>query len=81
MSAHKATNPKQGKKRKPNFNSAACNLLVNIVEQNFDTLRGQFSSTITNAKKQKLWETITSQINSYEKRTLIEIREKWRKMA
>ena len=36
---------------------------------------------MTNAKKQKLWETITSQINSYEKRTLIEIREKWRKMA
>ena len=40
MSAHKASNPKQGKKRKPNFNSVARNLLVNIVEQNFDTLRG-----------------------------------------
>ena len=58
MSAQKATNPKQGKKRKQNFNSEECNLLVNIVEQNLDTLWGQFSSTITNAKKQKLWETI-----------------------
>ena len=59
MSAQKATNPKQGKKkRKQNFNSEECNLLVNIVEQNLDTLWGQFSSTITNSKKQKLWETI-----------------------
>ena len=54
MSAQKATN----KKIKQNFNSEECNLLVNIVEQNLDTLWGQFSSTITNAKKQKLWETI-----------------------
>ena len=48
-----------------------------------DTLRGQFSSTITNAKKQKLWETMASQINSlgHEKRTPKEIREKWRNMA
>ena len=60
MSAQKATDPKQGKKRKENqnFNSEECNLLVNIVEQNLDTLWGQFSSTIINAKKQKLWETI-----------------------
>ena len=54
-----------------------------MVEQNLETLLGQFSSTITNAKKQKLWESIASQINSlgYEKRTRIEIREKWRNMA
>ena len=58
MSAQKAANPKQGKKRKENFNSEECNLLVNIVEQNLDTLRGQFSSTITNAKKEKLSESI-----------------------
>ena len=63
MSAQKATNPKQGKKRKENktkrnFNSEECNVLVDIVEQNLDTLRGQFSSTITNAKKQKLWQTV-----------------------
>ena len=52
------------------------------MEHNLDTSLGQFSSTITiNAKKQKLWETITSQINSYEKRTPIEIRENWQNMA
>ncbi len=78
-----ASNPKQGKKRKHTFTSAECNLLVNLVEQNLETLRGQFSSTVTNAKKKKLWETITSQINSlgYEKRTPVEVREKWRNMT
>ena len=83
MSDQGVSNPKQGKKRKQNFTSAECSLLVNLVEQNLETLRGQFSSTITNAKKQKLWESIASQINSlgYEKRTPIEIREKWRNMA
>ena len=52
--ASAASNPKQGKKRKHNFTSAECNLLVNLVEQNLETLRGQFSSTVTNAKKQKV---------------------------
>ena len=83
MSDQGVSNPKHGKKRKQNFTSAECSVLVNLVEQNLETLRGQFSSTITNAKKQKLWESIASQINSlgYEKRTPIEIREKWRNMA
>ncbi len=69
----------QNKGKKQNFTSAECNLLVNLGEQNLETLLGQFSSTVTNAKKQKLWETITSQINSlgYEKRTPVEVQEKW----
>lgn len=73
----------QGKKRKQNFTSAECNLLVDLVEKNMDTLRGKFSSTLTNAKKQKLWETISNKISSlgYEKRTPTEIRGKWRNMA
>ena len=76
---------KQGKKRKQNFTSAECALLVDLVEKYMDTLRGQFSSSITNAKKQELWKTIASRINvnslGYEKRTLSEIRDKWRNMT
>ena len=74
---------KQGKKRKQNFTYAECALLVDLVEKNMDTLRGQFSSSITNAKKQELWKTIASRINSlgYEKRTPSEIRDKWRNMT
>ena len=82
MSAQQKSDEK-GTKRKQNFTAAECSLLVDLVEKNMDTLRGQFSSTITNAKKQKLWETMASQINSlgHEKRTSKEIREKWRNMA
>ena len=48
-----------------------------------DTLRGQFSSSITNAKKQELWKTIPPRINKlgYEKRTPSEIRDKWQIMT
>ena len=74
---------KQGKKRKQNFTSAECALLVDLVEKNMDTLRGQFSSSITNIKKQELWKSIASRINSlgYEKRTPSEIRDKWRNLS
>ena len=77
------TYPKQEKIRTQNVTAAECNLLVNLVEQNLETLRGQFSNTVTNAKKQKLWERITSKVNSldYEKRTSVQIQEKWRNMT
>jgi hypothetical protein len=71
-------NNEKGTKRKQNFTAAECSLLVDLVEKNMDTLLGQFISTITNAKKQKLWETMASQINSveHEKRTPKEILKK-----
>ena len=52
---------------------------VDLVEQNLPTLRGKFSSTVTNTKKKKKLEDIPSQLNSfgYEKRTAVEVREKW----
>ena len=84
MSAQQRTDKSQtGKKRKQNFTSAECSLLVDLVEKDLGTLRGQFSSTVNNAKKQELWEKITTQINSlgYEKRTPKEVREKWRNLA
>ena len=74
---------KEKKKRKANFSSAETTLLVDLVEKNLATLRGKFSSTVTNIKKQKIWEDITTQVNSlgYEKRTAVEVREKWRNMT
>ena len=65
MSDQGVSNPKQGKKRKQNFSSAECSLLVNLVEQNLETLRGQFSSTITNAKKQKLWGQLLPKLTAW----------------
>ena len=71
------------KKRKANFTAAETTLLVDLVEKNLPTLRGKFSSTVTNIRKQKIWQDITSQLNSlgYEKRTVVEVREKWRNMT
>ena len=71
------------KKRKANFTAAETTLLVDLVEKNLPTLRGKFSSTVTNIRKQKIWQDITSQLNSlgYEKRTAVEVREKWRNMT
>ena len=71
------------KKRKANFTAAETTLLVDLVEKNLPTLRGKFSSTVTNIRKQKIWQDITSQLSSlgYEKRTAVEVREKWRNMT
>ena len=48
------------KKRKANFTAAETTLLVYLVEKNLPTLRGKFSSTVTNIRKQKIWQDITS---------------------
>ena len=48
----------RGKKRKQNFSAAECALLVDLVEKNLDTLRGQFSTSVTNAKKQEMWKLL-----------------------
>ena len=71
------------KKRKANFTAAETTLLVDLVEKNLPTLRGKFSSTVMNIRKQKIWQDITSQLSSlgYEKRTAVEVREKWRNMT
>ena len=66
-----------------NLTAAETTLLVDLVEKNLPTLRGKFSSTVTNIRKQKIWQDITSQLSSlgYEKRTAVEVREKWRNMT
>ena len=71
------------KKRKANFTAAETTLLVDLVEKNLPTLRGKFSSTVTNVRKQKIWQDITSQLSrlGYEKRTAVEVRKKWRNMT
>ena len=76
---------KEKKKRKANFTATETTLLVDLVEKNLPrpTLRGKFSSTVTNIRKQKIWQDITFQLNSlgYEKLTAVEVREKWRNMT
>ena len=42
---------KSKRARKPNFSSAECTLLLTLAEENLDTIREKFSSSLTNQKK------------------------------
>lgn len=68
--------------RKPNFSSAECTLLLTLAEENLDTIREKFSSSLTNQKKQQLWKNISDKISAIgvAKRTPADVREKWRAM-
>ena len=46
-------NMQEKKKRKANFTSAEMTLLVDLIKKNLPTLRGRFSSTVTNIRKQQ----------------------------
>ena len=66
------------------FTSAECNLLVNLVEKNLDTLRGQFLSTITNAKKQSCGKLLIRRLTAWAVKNVHqyeEIQGKWRNIA
>ena len=78
MSAKEVTSTEK-KKRKANFSPSETALLVNLAEKDLSTIRGKFSSTVSNLKKQIVWQKITEQINSlgFEKRTCKEVKEKW----
>ena len=68
--------------RKSNFSAAECALILQLAEDNLDTIRDKFSSTLTNKKKQKVWQMISERVNALgvAKRTAGDVREKWRAM-
>ncbi|KAK2551329.1 t-SNARE domain-containing protein 1 [Acropora cervicornis] len=68
--------------RKPNFTAAECTLLLTVAEENINIIKSKFTNAITNKNKNKVWEEITDQVNSLGvcKRSVTEIKEKWRGM-
>ena len=74
---------KERKARKPNFSVAECNLLLQLAEENLETIREKFSNSLTNKKKKAIWESISEKVNALgvAKRTPTEVREKWRAMC
>lgn len=62
---------KERKARKPNFSAAECNLLLQLAEENLETIREKFSITISD------------KVNALgiAKRTPTEVHEKWRAMC
>ena len=66
--------------RKSNFTAAECTLLLTVAEENINIITSKFTNAITNKNKNKAWEEITDQVNSLGvcKRSVTEIKEKWR---
>ncbi|XP_033759537.1 myb/SANT-like DNA-binding domain-containing protein 4 [Pecten maximus] len=72
-----------GRKRRPNFTEAECQLLVDMAVDNIDTIQCKFSSIVTIKKKAEVWQRITDSINaiSCTIRTKEEIKKKWQDMV
>ena len=68
--------------RKPNFSSAECALILQLAEENIETIREKFSSTITNKRKHAVWQNICERVNALgvAKRSAIDVKETWRAM-
>ncbi|XP_028392686.1 t-SNARE domain-containing protein 1-like [Dendronephthya gigantea] len=78
MEAKKARKP-----RKPNFSTAECNLILQLAEENIETIREKFSNTLTNQKKHAVWRSICNKVNALgvALRSETDVREKWRAMC
>ena len=84
LSTKMAENSEPAKRaRKPNFTAAECTLLLTVAEENINIIKSKFTNAITNKNKSKMWEEITDQVNSLGvcKRSVTEIKEKWRGMV
>ena len=69
--------------RKPNFTAAECALICEAAEQNLAVIKTKFSTTLTNKNKTKVWEDITTRVNSLGVclRSVAEVKDKWRGMV
>ena len=71
------------RERKRNFSTDEIRILIEEFENHKDVLESKFTNTVTNARKNKIWQSIGEKINSlgHEKRTLAEIKAKWKNIC
>ena len=69
--------------RKPNFTPAECAVIFEEAEENLSIIKSKFSSTLSNKNKSRVWEEITTKVNALSvcKRSVAEVKEKWRGMV
>ena len=69
--------------KKANFTPAECTIIFEVVEHNLDVIKSKFSSTLTSKNKSKEWEEITEKVNALGvcRRSVLEVKEKWRGMV
>ncbi|XP_066022518.1 nuclear apoptosis-inducing factor 1-like [Pocillopora verrucosa] len=70
------------KVRKANFSPAEISVLTEIFKENMDILQSKFTNSITNAKKNKIWEEISEAVNAVgvTARSTQEVRDKWKNL-
>ena len=70
------------KVRKSNFSPSEISVLTDKFEENMDILQSKFTTSVRNAKKNKIWEEITETVNAVgvTARTTQEVRDKWKNL-
>ncbi|XP_035715953.1 uncharacterized protein LOC118439046 [Folsomia candida] len=66
---------------RPNFSTKECEALVDTVGLHYDALFGRFSSTLTNNRKNELWDDVTEKVNAVSSvnipRSVAEVKKKY----
>ena len=70
------------KARKSNFSASEIAVLTEKYEENMEILQSKFTNSITNAKKNKVWEEIAAAVNAVgvTLRTTQEVKDKWKNL-
>ena len=70
------------KVRKANFSPAEISVLSEKFEENMEILQSKFTNSVTNAKKNKIWEEISEMVNavSVAERSTQEVQDKWKNL-
>ncbi|XP_015770181.1 PREDICTED: uncharacterized protein LOC107348646 [Acropora digitifera] len=70
------------KSRKPYFTASEISVLTEKYEENMEILQSKFTNSVTNAKKNLVWEDIASAVNAVgvALRTTQEIKDKWKNL-
>ena len=59
------------------------NILTSKVEENLDVIQSKLTNSVTNQRKNKIWDDITREINAVGvvNRTAHEVKEKWKNLT
>ena len=70
------------KVRKANFSAAEISVLTEKFEEHMEVLQSKYTTTVTNARKNKIWEEIADAVNAVgvTARSTQELRDKWKNL-
>ncbi|KAL9988924.1 hypothetical protein ACROYT_G003419 [Oculina patagonica] len=73
---------KAERKRKPNFSVDEISVITESVQKNLETIQSKFTNTVTNKRKNEIWQQITKEVNAlgYANREVREVKDKWKNL-